>query len=90
MYYFRLSLLILLIYSIRQSALIFNKNEKFAIYQYFILLILLILDMYLDLELVVMSSDIIYELKYIVILMIIYLSIYLLIKKLYVRRKEYL
>ena len=49
-----------------------------------------ILDMYLDLELVVMSSDIIYELKYIVILMIIYLSIYLLIKKLYVRRKEYL
>ena len=68
MYYFRLSLLILLIYSIRQSALIFNKNEKFAIYQYFILLILLILDMYLDLELVVMSSDIIYELKYIVIL----------------------
>ena len=72
MYYFRLSLLILLIYSIRQSALIFNKNEKFAIYQYFILLILLILDMYLDLELVVMSSDIIYELKYIVILMIIY------------------
>jgi hypothetical protein len=46
--------------------------------------------MYLDLELVVMSSDIIYELKYIVILMIIYLSIYLLIKKLYVRRKEYL
>ena len=90
MYYFRLSLFILLIYSIRQSALIFNKNEKFAIYQYFILLILLILDMYLDLELVVMSSDIIYELKYIVILMIIYLSIYLLIKKLYVRRKEYL
>ena len=75
---------------IRQSALIFNKNEKFAIYQYFILLILLILDMYLDLELVVMSSDIIYESKYIVILMTIYLSIYLLIKKLYVRRKEYL
>lgn len=90
MYYFRLSLLILLIYFIRQSALIFNKNEKFAIYQYFILLILLILDMYLDLELVVMSSDIIYESKYIVILMTIYLSIYLLIKKLYVRRKEYL
>mgnify|MGYP007097658864 CR=1 FL=1 len=47
--------------------------------------------MYLDFKnLVVMSSDIIYESKYIVILMTIYLSIYLLIKKLYVRRKEYL
>lgn len=89
-YFARLSLLILLIFFLRQSVLILYKNEKFVIYQYFILLSCLILDMYLDLELVVMSSDITYELKYIVVLVATILFSYLVIKKIYINRKEYL
>lgn len=89
-YFARLSLLILLIFFLRQSALILYKNEKFVIYQYFILLSCLILDMYIDLELVVMSSDITYEFKYIVILITMILFSYLVIKKIYISRKEYL
>ncbi len=89
-YFVRLSLLILLIFFLRQSVLILYKNEKFVIYQYFILLSCLILDMYLDLELVVMSSDITYELKYIVVLVATILFSYLVIKKIYINRKEYL
>lgn len=89
-YLIRLSLLNVFIFFIRQSVLIFYKNEKFVIYQYFILLGCLIFDMYLDLELLVMSSDIIYEFKYILILMVIMLFSYLVIKKLYIGRKEYL
>lgn len=46
--------------------------------------------MYLDLELVVMSSDITYELKYIVVLVATILFSYLVIKKIYINRKEYL